>query len=93
MRRAFLRSRNGNLVLAVVGAVYTVASLAVLVWFVADVWGAAGMTDRVLQLALIASGLCGYWFLRSALDNLGAKSDDRERQSAAAVSNPASIQR
>lgn len=93
MRRAFVRSRNGNLVLAVVGTVYVVASLAVLVWFTVDVWEAAGMTDRVIQLGLVAAGLCGYWFLRSALANLGVRFGDRHRHSAAAVSNPASIQR
>lgn len=93
MRRALVRSRNGNLVLAITGAVYTVASLAILIWFVADVWQAAGIVDRLLQLGLIASGLCGYWFLHSALQNLGVSFRGRDAHSSAAVSNPASIQR
>ena len=93
MRRAFVRSRNGNLVLAAVGAVYTVASLAVLLWFIADVWGAASLTDRALQLALVACGLCGLWFLQSALENLGVRFRDRDRHRSAAVSNAASIHR
>lgn len=92
MRRVSVRSRTGNLVLAVVGAVYTVASLAVLVWFIVDVWQAAGIVDRVLQLALVAAGLCGIWFLRTGLANLGVQVG-RASQRAAAVSNPASIQR
>jgi len=91
MRRVSVRSRTGNLVLAVVGAVYTVASLAILVWFIADVWQAAGLVDRVLQLALVAAGFCGFWFLRTGLENLGVKIGGRQR--VAAASNPASIQR
>lgn len=92
MRRVFVRSRNGNLVLAAVGAVYTVASLAVLVWFVVDVWQAASLADRLLQFGLVASGCCGLWFLRTGLENLGV-TVKKPRQTAAAVSNSASIQR
>jgi hypothetical protein len=58
----------------------------VLVWFVVDVWQAAALIDFLLQVALVASAVCGVWFVSIALDNLHL----RQR---AGTSKPASIQR
>ncbi len=71
MVRLLVRSRSGNLVLAVLGFIYTVSATAVLAWFVIDVWRAAVTVDRLMQFALIAAGACGVWFVVNALENLG----------------------
>jgi hypothetical protein len=88
MLRVLVRSRAGNLALAVVGAVYALSSLAVLTWFAVDVWHAAAMLDYVIELALLISAACGLWFVRAALRNLGLG-----RQAGPDTSNPASIHR
>lgn len=71
MSRVVVRSRSGNLVLAVLGAIYSVGAIAALVAFAVDVWNAAAITDRALQLGLIAAAGCGVWFLLTGLENLG----------------------
>ncbi len=71
MARVFVRSRSGNLVLAGLGALYSVGAIAALVAFAVDVWNAAAITDRALQLGLIAAAACGVWFLLTGLENLG----------------------
>ena len=70
MRRG-IRSRSGNVVLAVLGVIYAVSALVVLIWFVVDSWAAAAILDRALQLCLAASAACGIWFIVTALQNLG----------------------
>jgi hypothetical protein len=84
VKRVLVRSRNGNFILAFVGAAYALSALAVLVWFVVDVWQAAALIDFMLQVLLFASAACGVWFVSIALDNL------RHR---AGASKPASIHR
>ena len=86
VKRVLVRSRNGNFILAFVGAVYALSAAAVLVWFMVDVWQVAELIDFLLQVALIASAVCGVWFVSIALDNLNL----RHR---AGTSKPASIQR
>lgn len=71
MPRVIVRSRNGNLVLAVLGAIYSVGAIAALVAFAVDVWNAAAIVDRALQLGLIVAAGCGVWFLLTGLENLG----------------------
>lgn len=85
VKRVLVRSRNGNFILAFVGAVYALSSIGVLAWFVVDIWHAAEVADILLQVALVAAGACGVWFVAIARDNLGS----RQR----ATSKPASIQR
>lgn len=89
MLRVHVRSRPGNIILAVIGTAYAVASLAVLVWLVIDVWQASTMFDRLIQFALIASAACGVWFLANAMQNLGIRAGHRQ----GGVSKAASIQR
>lgn len=71
MARVLVRSRSGSYVLAAIGAVYTVGALVALVAFAVDVWNAAGITDRALQVGLIVAAACGIWFLMTGLENLG----------------------
>jgi hypothetical protein len=73
-----VRSRSGNVVLAVVGSLYAVSALSMLVWFVLEVWGAANTFDRVLQFALAAAAACGLWIALSALGNLGLRHQQRQ---------------
>ncbi|MGZ5433974.1 MAG: hypothetical protein ACXWH7_13710 [Thermoanaerobaculia bacterium] len=71
MARVVVRSRSGNVALAVRGAIYSVGAIAALVAFAVDVWNAAAITDHALQLGLIAAAACGVWFLLTGLENLG----------------------
>lgn len=89
MLRVFVRSRVGNIVLAVIGAAYALASLAVLVWLVADVWSASTIFDHLMQFALAAAAACGVWFLVNAMENLGIRPGRHRGVS----SKPASVQR
>jgi fumarate reductase subunit D len=68
-----IRSKGGNIALASLGVVYALTALVVLVWFVVDVWSAAAMIDRALQICLVAAIACGLWFVAIALQNLGAE--------------------
>lgn len=90
MLRVLVRSRYGNIVLAVIGAAYALASLSVLVWLVVDVWQASTFFDHVIQLALVASAACGVWFVANAIENLGIHFGDSHRS---AESKAASIHR
>ncbi|HMC22659.1 MAG TPA: hypothetical protein VKL19_12480 [Thermoanaerobaculia bacterium] len=77
------------------GALYVVSAAATLAYYIVTNWGAMGLTDYVLQLALIASAVGGLFFVAIAADNLGlipwrrgaaAKSrSPRDRQTAAAA--------
>ena len=66
-----IRSRSGNVALAVVGAIYLLSAIGVLLTYVITSWGAAQLIDHLLQLALIGSALAGAAFLVIAADNLG----------------------
>lgn len=78
MARLVLRSRSGNVVLAVLGAVYTVAALVALIALVRDVWNAVGLSELALQAFLLGAIACGLWFLMSALENLGVHVSPRD---------------
>jgi hypothetical protein len=86
VKRVLVRSRSGNFILAFVGAVYALSAVAVLAWFVVDVWQAAATSDLMVQVALVAAAACGVWFVAIALENLGLRSHRT-------TSKPASIQR
>ena len=68
-----IRSRFGNGVLGVLGAVYFLSATTILVYYVVTTWGAAGMIDRLLQFALIACAIGGLLFIGIAADNLGLR--------------------
>lgn len=73
MSRVIVRSRSGNVVLAVLGALYAFSALAVLVALAVEVWHAAAITDSALLLGLIGAVGCGIWFLETGLENLGVR--------------------
>lgn len=73
MLRFFVRSRIGNVVLAVVGAIYAIAALSILGWYVMKTWTAADSVDQLLQFALLAAGGCALWLLLNSLENLGVR--------------------
>ena len=77
--RIALRSRTGNIVIAVLGVAYAVSAIALLVFYVMDTWGAAGLIDRVLQLALIGAAFAGLLFVAVAAQNLGYSLSGRRR--------------
>ena len=73
MARVIVRSRSGNVVLAVLGALYAFSALAVLVALAVEIWNAAAITDSALLLGLIVAVGCGVWFLETGLENLGVR--------------------
>jgi hypothetical protein len=82
VKRVLVRSRSGNLILAFVGGVYALSSLAVLAWFVVDIWQAARIADFILQVALVTSAACGVWFVSIALANLRGRQRAGESKAA-----------
>jgi cell division protein FtsW (lipid II flippase) len=68
-----VRSRRWNLILAILGSVYTVSAVVLLAWLVIEVWNAARLSDRVFQIALVAAAGCSLWFVISAMENLGLR--------------------
>jgi hypothetical protein len=66
-----VRSRSGNIVLAIMGSIYAVSALSILAWFVLESWRAADMSDRLLQLALAGAVASGTWLALRAMKNLG----------------------
>ncbi len=66
-----VRSRIGNALLAVIGAVYICAAVSLLVYAVAQTWEAASTMDYAVQLILIGSAAAGVFFLVNGAANLG----------------------
>jgi apolipoprotein N-acyltransferase len=79
MFRVPIHSRVGNAGLAVLGVVYFVAATATLIYYIATSWGAMGLIDYALQLALVASAIGGLFFLAIAAQNLGFTRSRAER--------------
>ena len=77
MLRIRVRSRFGNVALAVLGAVYALSAVVVLIWFLVDVKSAAATLDRLMQIGLLGATLCGVWFILNALENLGVRRHGR----------------
>ena len=71
VNRVVIRSRAGNLTLAAVGALYAVAAVAVLAWFLVHDWGSSSTIDRVMQLGLFGCAIASGWLANSAAKNLG----------------------
>lgn len=82
--RFFLHSRTANVVLTILGVVYTVSALLLLVALTRNVWEASSIMDKLLQFALVIAAICGAGFLLLGTRNLRQLSG---------TSNPASIQR
>lgn len=73
--QVLVRSRSGNFILAVFGAIYALSAIAVLGWFAFDVWMSGATVDLVMQIALVAAAACGIWFLSIARQNLRMRNE------------------
>lgn len=69
--RIAIRSRGGNVVLAVLGALYALAALSGLATLIRNSVLARALLDAALQLLLLGTAALGIWFVFVALDNLG----------------------
>lgn len=73
MKRIRIQSRIGSSILVVLGAVYALAATALLVWFIADTWGAAGRTDHAMQFGLVLCAITGVCFVAIGLSSLDVR--------------------
>jgi len=83
-----IRSRVGNGVLGLLGAVYAVSASATLIYYVVSNWGANGLLDYLLQLALLAAAIGGVLFMAVAAENVSLRRKSRsahDRHAAAAT--------
>ena len=86
--RVPIRSRVGNSILGLLGAVYAVSASATLVYYVVTNWGANGLLDYLLQLALLAAAIGGVLFMAVAAENVNLRQKSRsapDRHAAAAT--------
>lgn len=74
-----IRSRGGNVVLAVVGAVYAITALVALSAVIRNAVAARALLDAALQVLLAGCAAAGVWFLLVALENLGVLATWRRR--------------
>ena len=70
MRGVGIRSRLGNLALAVLGAAYMAAGISIFIYYVNLARDGASLFDRVLQLGLLGASMASAWLLIVALQNL-----------------------
>ena len=68
--RVVIRSRVGSVVLAVLGVLYSLSATAVLLYYIVSNWGANGLTDYVLQFALLCAAIGGVLFFMIGFVNL-----------------------
>ena len=73
MRAVFIRSRWGNMLLAIAGGVYALAALVLLVPFLINTWNGAAVFDRAVQLGLLIVFITGLLFLQIAFRDLGIR--------------------
>lgn len=71
--RIEVRSRRGNAILGVLGALYLVSAIVLFVYDLMQTWGAASLIDRTAQIALAGCALAGLFFLLNAARNLGVR--------------------
>ena len=65
-----IRSRSGNVVLAIVGAVYALAALVPVILLLREAWRTQALVDKALLLALSVAAAGGIWFITVGLANL-----------------------
>ncbi len=61
-----IQSPRANIILAVIGSVFLLASFALLVDYVITTWGAASIIDRALQCGLVGCAAVGALLVRRA---------------------------
>lgn len=74
MMKVPIRSRSGNVVLAIAGAFYVLAALVPLVSLLREAWQFRALIDRALLFFLAAAAAGGVWFIAVGLTNLGVSS-------------------
>ena len=74
--RVEIRSRVGNVVVGVLGAVYAVAAAVLFVAHFLQTRGAASLVDRAIQLLLIVVVAVSIWFILIA--RRGLRTDGRD---------------
>jgi uncharacterized membrane protein YcjF (UPF0283 family) len=70
LQQVRIRSRMGNVFLATLGALFSVASIALLVFYVVSTWGANSLIDHALQLMLLIGAATGVLFVSIGRENL-----------------------
>jgi|GEM_PF-3229754 len=73
LKQITIRSRSGNMALALIGLLYFLAALVTLSFFIVTSWFGASLVDRILQLALVGSAFAGAFFLHLGSHNLGVR--------------------
>jgi hypothetical protein len=73
MKGLAFRSRAGNIALAAFGAIYVLAALALLVWYVVTTWSAAHLLDVILQFGLFCAALVGIGFVALAKPRISVR--------------------
>ena len=79
--RIEIRSRSGNVALAVVDAIYLVCAITTLMFYLVSSWGTTGLLDALLLLTLAGAALAGVFFMATAAGNLGVDLRARRRHS------------
>ena len=87
MGRISIRSRMGNVVLAIAGAVYAVAAVGLFFFYLVSTWISAHLLDRLLQFTLVAAAAVGVYFIAVAAPRLGLQLLGHLRRSRLAGSN------
>ena len=88
MLRVMIRSRIGNAVLAVLGVVYFVSATATLIYYIVSNWGANGLTDYILQFALLCAAVGGVLFFMIGAGNLRSAKRAGARSNAPMQAHP-----
>ena len=70
MLRVPIRSRSGNTLLAVAGAIYVLGALLALAKVVRDAVAFAALLDRAVLVVLVAAAAGGIWFIAVGMTNL-----------------------
>jgi uncharacterized membrane protein YcjF (UPF0283 family) len=68
--RLQVRSRIGNALLGLLGAVYTIAALSLLAYAVVQTWAAQSLVDYAAQVVLLVAAAVGIFFIITAKENL-----------------------
>ena len=70
LRRVLIHSRAGNLFLTAIGALFALASTALLAYYVVSTWDASSLVDIALQLMLLLGVATGLAFIGIGRGNL-----------------------
>lgn len=73
MNRVSIRSRLGNVVLAIAGTIYALAAVGLFVFYLVTTWVTAHLLDRMLQMMLVAAAVAGVYFIVIAAPRLGMR--------------------